>query len=101
MNEVRSPKLVREIIDGLPYEYYPLGKYIVAAPGVCGGRPTFKHTRLEVSTILALIAEGRSLDEVVAEYEASRLTIDAVREALQLADEAFVDRAQAIYPIAM
>lgn len=84
MNEVRSPKLVREIIDGLPYEYYPLGKYIVAAPGVCGGRPTFKHTRLEVSTILALIAEGRSLDEVVAEYEASRLTIDAVREALQL-----------------
>ncbi|HNS40626.1 MAG TPA: DUF433 domain-containing protein [Promineifilum sp.] len=101
MDEVRSPKLVREIIDGIAYEYYPLGKYIVAAPGVCGGRPTFKHTRLEVSTILALIAEGRSLDEVVAEYEASRLTIDAVREALQLADEAFVDRAQAIYPIAM
>jgi len=32
---------------GEPYEYYPLGEYIVIAPGVCGGRPTFKGTRLD------------------------------------------------------
>ena len=29
-------KLVREEIDGQVYEYVPLGKYVVSAPGVCG-----------------------------------------------------------------
>ena len=41
--------LVREEIDGDVYEYIPLGKYIVSAPGVCRGRPTFKYTRIEVA----------------------------------------------------
>lgn len=34
-------ELVSEIYGGEPYEYYPLGEHIVAAPGVCRGRPTF------------------------------------------------------------
>ncbi|WP_369229461.1 DUF433 domain-containing protein [Candidatus Entotheonella palauensis] len=38
------------------YEYFPIGQYIVAAPKICGGRSTFKYTRLEVATILDLIA---------------------------------------------
>ena len=38
-------KLTTEIVGGESYEYYPLGKYIVATPGGCGGRPTFKYTR--------------------------------------------------------
>jgi len=42
-----AKKLVREIVGGEPYEYYPVGRYIVIAPGVCGGRPTFKYTRDE------------------------------------------------------
>ena len=37
----RSNGLVREMYGGEPYEYYPLGSYIVVAPRVCGGRPTF------------------------------------------------------------
>ena len=43
-----STKLVREKMGGESYEYYPLGQYIVVAPGVCGGRPTFKNTRIDV-----------------------------------------------------
>lgn len=89
------------MVDDTTYAYYPLGKYVVVAPGVCGGRPTFKYTRLEVSTVLALLAEGRSIDEAVAEFEESSLEAAAIREALQLADEAFMDRAQTIYPIAI
>src|SRR5207247_6585588 len=43
-----AKQLVCEIVEGEPYEYYPLGQYIVIAPGVCGGRPTFKNTRIDV-----------------------------------------------------
>jgi uncharacterized protein (DUF433 family) len=95
-----APELVREVIGDEPYNYYPLGEHVVVAPGVCGGRPTFKYTRLEVSAVLALLAEGRRIDEVAAEYETSQLEPAAIREALQLAEAAFTDRAQAIYPLA-
>lgn len=90
MNEPATPELVREIIGGVAYDYYPLGEYIVIAPGVCGGRPTFKYTRLEVSVILSLLSEGRSIDEAAAEYEESRVSTEAVREAIRLADEALI-----------
>ena len=87
----RSNGLVREMYGGEPYEYYPLGSYIVAAPGVCGGRPTFKYTRLEASMILSLLTIGDTIDEVVEAYSLSNLTHEAVREAIGLANQAFLD----------
>jgi len=99
--EVPMPKpkakkaLVREEVGGQIYEYYPLGKYIVSAPGICGGRPTFKYTRLEVAVILDLLAAGWTVDRLVREYSKSRLTPEAVREALQLAKQALLQRAPA------
>ena len=100
VNKLVAPELVREMVGGAPYEYYPLGEFVVLAPGVCGGRPTFKYTRLEVSAVLTLLSEGRSIDEVASEYEQSNLRKAAIREALRLADEAFTTRAQAMYPLA-
>jgi uncharacterized protein (DUF433 family) len=47
--------LVREFVGGEPYEYYPLGEYVVAAPGVCGGEPTFNYARISVEHALGLI----------------------------------------------
>lgn len=85
-NSKSKARLVREIYGGESYRYYPLGKYIVSAPGVCGGRPTFKHTRLEVSVILSLIAQGETIQQVIEEYSASRLSPAAVIEAIRLAD---------------
>ncbi len=96
-----APELVREIVGEHSYDYYPLGQFVVIAPGVCGGRPTFKYTRLEVSAVLSLLSEGRSIDEVAAAYELSNLRQEAIREALRLADEAFTHQAQAIYPFAV
>jgi len=87
-------KLVREIYGDDVYEYYPLGKYVVAAPGVCGGRPTFKYSRLEVRMILALIAAGETIEQVVQNYSLSRLTPDAVSEAINLANKAFIRSAK-------
>jgi uncharacterized protein (DUF433 family) len=90
--------LVRETYGGEPYEYYPLGKYVVAAPGVCGGRPTFKHTRLEVSVVLSLIAAGETVEQAVQAYALSGLTHEAVREAIQLADQALVQSVETLKP---
>ena len=87
-------KLAREMYGGEIYEYYPLGKYVVAAPGVCGGRPTFKYTRLEVSVILARLRKGQTIDEVVRDYSLSRITPEAVKEAIHLAEQALLRSAK-------
>ena len=79
-------ELVREDYGGEPYEYYPLGEYIVAAPGVCGGRPTFKYTRIDVRHALSLLSGGRTLEEVARSY---RVPVAAIQEALDLAVEVF------------
>ncbi len=92
--------LVRETYKGEPYEYYPLGEYVVVAPGICGGRPTFKYTRLEVSVILSLIASGRTAQEIVQQYSASRLSPEAIAEAIRLAGQALVKSAEVLSPAA-
>lgn len=86
----KKGELVRELYGGEVYEYYPLGQYIVAAPGVCGGRPTFKYTRLEASMILAQLSLGRTIRELIEDYALSKLTPEAVQEAILLASEALV-----------
>jgi len=79
-------KLVRELVGGEPYEYYPLGRHIVVAPGACGGRPTFKYTRIDVRHALSLLAAGRTAACVAQSYQ---LPVAAVREAVVLAAQAF------------
>lgn len=84
-------KLVREVMDdGGVYEYYPLGEHVVIAPGVCGGRPTFKGTRVEVGVILEWLRLGESIDDILEGYPS--LTRAAVEEAIALAARAFVER---------
>lgn len=79
-----AKKLACEMVRGKPYEYYPLGEYIVAAPGICGGRPTFKYTRIEVQVVLNLLASGESLEHLVKNFHA-RVPRKAVEETLRLA----------------
>ena len=76
-------KIVHEIVRGKPYEYYPLGEYIVAAPGICGGRPTFKYTRTEVQVVLNLLAAGESLDQLPENLQ-GRVSRKAIEETLRL-----------------
>ena len=82
-------KMVREDLEGQIYEYYPLGKYIVSAPGVCRGRPTFKYTRIEVAGILDRLAGGHPIEEIVAGFK-GRFSRSALEEAIQLAAKALV-----------
>ncbi|MEZ4737414.1 MAG: DUF433 domain-containing protein [Caldilineaceae bacterium] len=50
---------------------------------VCGGRPTFKYTRIEIAGTLERIAAGEAIDEIVAGYR-GRVNREALLEALQL-----------------
>jgi uncharacterized protein (DUF433 family) len=60
--------MVREMVGGEPYEYVPLGQYVVRAVGVCGGRPTFKYTRIEISGTLDRLAAGETMESILAGY---------------------------------
>jgi uncharacterized protein (DUF433 family) len=75
--------LVTENHGSEPYTYFPMGEYVVRAPGVCGGRPTFKYTRIEITGALARLAGGETLESVVSGY-AGRVTREAVLEASEI-----------------
>lgn len=75
-------ELICEWYGGDRYEYYPLGDYVVIAPAVCGGRPTFKYTRIEANGALNLMAAGYSLGQIAQRFEVPQ---QAIEEALRIA----------------
>jgi uncharacterized protein (DUF433 family) len=83
-------ELVTERVGGELYQYYPLGKYVVRAIGVCGGRPTFKYTRIEVTGTLERLAAGEALEAIVAGYR-GRVPAEAVTEAARIVTARFLD----------
>ncbi|MCX7837948.1 MAG: DUF433 domain-containing protein [Anaerolineae bacterium] len=46
-------------------KYVEVGKYLVIDPEICHGQLTFKGTRIPVDTVLALIAKGYSIDQLL------------------------------------
>jgi uncharacterized protein (DUF433 family) len=84
-NQAAKPQqqeLVREVYGGEVYEYYPLGEYIVAAPGICGGRPTIKYHRLDARHILGFLRRGDSPELIARNYQ---IPVEAVHEVIELA----------------
>ena len=84
------PKLMTEIVDGESYQYYPLGDYVVRAIGVCGGRPTFKYTRIEITGTLERLAAGEHIHEIVEGYR-GRVSQAAIIEASRLITKQFIE----------
>jgi uncharacterized protein (DUF433 family) len=39
--------------------------YIVRNPQICGGQPTIRRTRVTVRTVLASLAEGAAIEELL------------------------------------
>jgi uncharacterized protein (DUF433 family) len=52
-------------------------------PGVLGGKPHIRGTRLSVEFILELFASGATRDEILKDYP--QLTAEAIEEALRYA----------------
>jgi uncharacterized protein (DUF433 family) len=91
-------EMVTEIVGGESYQYYPMGEHVVRAIGVCGGRPTFKYTRIEITGTLQRLAAGESLDGIVAGYQ-GRVPRAAIIEAIQLVTDRFLAALPELDPV--
>jgi uncharacterized protein (DUF433 family) len=73
-----------------------LGRYIVADPNICHGKPTFLGSRVMVWQVLELVAEERPWDEII-EHWPRAVCREAIAEAIGLASRMFLAKAR-VYP---
>lgn len=66
-----------------------LGRFIVADPKICHGKPTFRGTRVFVSDVLEQVASGMAWETIIEEWHDS-ITKEAIAEAVQLATQALM-----------
>lgn len=69
-----------------------LGRYIVADPAICHGKPTFLGTRVMVAQVLKQVGKGMPWEQITAEWRGS-VTWEAIAEAVELAQKSFEDHA--------
>ena len=69
-----------------------LGRYIVADPAICHGKPTFVGTRIMVALVLKQVGQGMSWDAIISEWRGT-ISSAAIGEAVELAQRAFEDHA--------
>ena len=67
--------------------------HIVVDPGICHGRACIKGTRIMVSVILDNLADGLTIEQILASYPS--LTPEAVRAAIAYAAELPVNASSA------
>ncbi len=58
-------------------------QYIQRNAGICGGEPVVTGTRVTIRTVLASLAEGMSVEEIVADFPS--LTLESVRAVIAFA----------------
>ena len=58
-------------------------KHIVRDKGICGGQPVIAGTRIPLRTVLASLAEGDSIQEILTDFPT--LTEEAVRAVIAFA----------------
>ena len=58
-------------------------QYISRDPKICGGQPVIKGTRVTLRTVLASLAEGAEVSEILADFPS--LTEEAVRAVIAFA----------------
>lgn len=71
-------------------DHRQLSERIRIDPAVCGGKPWFRGHRLWLSLILDDLADGRSIQEILAEVP--RLSVEDLRAAWAIASEMTPDR---------
>lgn len=69
-----------------------LGRYIVADPKICHGKPTFRGTRIFVADVLEQVSSGMAWEAIIEEWNGN-ITKEAIAESVQLATEALLKHA--------
>ena len=69
-----------------------LGRHVVSDPRICHGKPTFRGTRIRVEDVLEQVASGMAWEAIIEEWNRS-VTVEAIREAVQLASQALAKHA--------
>jgi uncharacterized protein (DUF433 family) len=77
----QQEEFIVEQVGGEEYVYLPLGEYLVAAPDICGGRPTIKYHRLDARWVLGYLKAGVSKQTLAQDFE---IPLAAIDEVLQL-----------------
>jgi uncharacterized protein (DUF433 family) len=67
-----------------------LGRYLVADPDICHGKPTFRGTRILVADVLEQVAAGLAWETIIEEWRGS-ITQEAIAEAVRLARQALLE----------
>ncbi len=70
-----------------------LGRYIVADPEICHGKPTFRGTRIMVWQVLEQVSRGMAWETIVEEWRGA-VSKEAIAEAVSLASKAFLEHAE-------
>ena len=68
-----------------------LGRYVVADPTICHGKPTFLGTRISVADVLDQVARGMAWEAIVDACRGD-VTKEAIAEAVGLARDAFLTK---------
>jgi uncharacterized protein (DUF433 family) len=73
-----------EYVDEIPDFYDEMSfDHIVQDPGILGGKPTIKGTRISVQIVLEWLASGATFDQIVADFP--HLSKDDLVEAVYFA----------------
>ena len=73
-----------------PIDKRLIGRFVVADPEICHGKPTFRGTRILVADVLEQVAAGIAWETIVEEWRGD-VSMDAISEAVRLASLAFRD----------
>jgi len=68
-----------------------LGRFIVADPEICHGKPVFRGTRIFVSDVLEMVAEGLAWETIIEQWHQD-ITKEAIAEAVKLSSDVFSTR---------
>jgi len=67
-----------------------IGRYILADPEICHGKPTFRGTRILVADVLEQVADGLAWETIIEEWRGS-ISDEAIAEAVRLSRQAFLE----------
>lgn len=68
-----------------------LGRFLVADPKICHGKPTYKGTRIMVWQVLAMLERGESW-EYVRNAWPEQVSDEAIAETVRLARSSLLDK---------